>query len=178
MPIDPKKFKQDPRSPQELAKAILDHELDPHTPTTSSLTFREQLHQDFDHKPLGKHIAGLVWALKDVEEAIPLTSDTKSALRHGLRVIAQYRQERAFTRDFQEVLSNPDLAPKDEVLRASRAWFAPPADDERARRSLLEGMEESMIEIANLNQIEKLMRALAPKLAVSLIEPEQRKGRR
>jgi hypothetical protein len=74
MPIDPKQYQEDARSPQELAKTILDHEFTPRGPDSASISFRERLLMDlsgdggFAQK---KHAFAVLWALKNLEENVP-----------------------------------------------------------------------------------------------------------
>jgi hypothetical protein len=134
-------------------------------------TFREQLLVDFRRK----HTGMFVEALKALEEDVPLTADLKCALPHGLQVIARYRGEMEFSRDWQGAMANPVFQPRNPAARIAGDYFASVGHSEQARRNLHQGMEDDMVTLSNLNAIEKLLRALAFKLGVSLIEPRRRK---
>lgn len=169
MPIDPEKFKQDPRSPQELAKAILDHELNPPSVDSYRLTLREKLCLDnnsqaqADHFMLHEYGSRLLWAMKALEDGSPLDRDERFDLQYALQVIDAYRQKSEIERDRSAKAANAPLANP-----------AGSAEDRRLaeyRRDRADEMESYMVEINNLDSIEKLMRSLAHKLGIPLIEP-------
>jgi hypothetical protein len=167
MAVDPEQFKRDARSAQELAKAILDHVFEARTKYSSSMTLRERLLVDFRRK----HTGMLVEALKALEENVPLGIGKKSALPHALEVIARYKREMEFSRDWQRAMGNPSFRPTDPTAQAAADLFASAGKDEQARRNLQEGAEDAMVTLSNLRSIEKLMRVLAHKIGLSLIEP-------
>jgi hypothetical protein len=160
MPIDPDSLKQDPRSPQELAKAILDHEFTPRATDSASISFRERLLMDLSGDQgfaQRKHAFALVWALKNLEENIPLSKVSQRDLRHALRVTSCYRQESAEFTD----------------LYATAAEGG--ASTASLRREAAKSMHASEAEISNLGSIEQLLRTLAPKIGVSFIGPRGRR---
>jgi hypothetical protein len=162
MPVKPENFKQDPCSPHELAKAILDHEYTPGGSNSFSLTFREELF--LDHLSLNEkeHGAGLLFTLKRLEERLPVDGGLgKDRLRHALEVIDAYRKESAESRD----RNAKEAAGHDGVTA-------------EGQRGAAEAMETCMVEISNLASIERLTRTLAHKLGVFLIEPGPRKQQR
>ncbi len=59
------------------------------------MTFREQLLHDHLTEHEMEHAAGLLWALKLLEENVALPPSAKRDLRHGLDVIAAYKHESA-----------------------------------------------------------------------------------
>jgi|GEM_PF-5969206 len=165
MPVDPDKYKQDSRSPQELAKAILDHQLTPSGSEPYSVSFREQLLIDYGkdhhrkHPVLGKYVSGLVWTLKAWEEGSLPDHLKKRAFSHALQVIDAYKHEAAQSRD--------DAERDTTGINGQHAEFH--------QRAAAEEMESQMVAISNLKSIENLVRTLAGKLGVSLIEPTREK---
>ena len=154
MSFDSKQFKQDGRSPQELAKAILDHEFLPGTGQSYSITFREQMLMDYqtphqmEHPVLSKYGSGLVWTLKKLEEGISIDQNQKRQLSHAIQVINAYRMETAAFRD--------------DSARRATDW---------KQREEAEMMGTYAVGISNLMSVEKIVRSLAQKLDVLLIEP-------
>src|SRR5690348_13826979 len=143
MPIDPEKFKQDERSPQELAKAILDHEFRPGGGKYYSLTFRERLLMDYQSDGEVKHAPAMLWVLKELEEGLPILMGRKDSLRYALQVIDVYKRESAHYRD-------------DAIAEANRAFADLDTHPPRAYpREVAEEAETLMLEINNLNSIEK-----------------------
>jgi hypothetical protein len=164
MPIDAERYKQDPRTPQELAKAILDHVVTPREAEVPySLTFREYLLMDYqaphDIPALRKYGEGLVLTLKGMEEGAIPDQKVKGRLRHALLVIDAYKQERAEWRD--------------DDAREAREMDGPHGNFHQ--RKAAESMETQMVAISNLKAIEKLVRTLSQKLGVSLVEPDRGK---
>jgi hypothetical protein len=163
MPVDPKRIKPDNRSPQQLAKAILDHEFTPRVGEIRySTSFREQLLMDYqtDYREVADHGEPLVITLKALEEGSPPRPDDKRRLRHALQVIDAYKIGAAEWRD--------------DGAREARDTVAGP-HTEALRRAAAESMETRMVEISNLKAIERLVRALAHNLGVSLVEPGRSK---
>lgn len=174
MPLDPDKYKQENRSPKELAKAILDHEVKPRSPVDYRFTFREKLCCDHrtqeqeDYPVLREHGSMLLWAMKSLEDDSPLDRDERFHLRHALLVIDAYRQKSEIERDRFAKSANAPLA-------------HPPhsAEDHRMaefRREIADEMGDYIVEISNLNSIEKLIRSLAHKLGIPLIEANRRQS--
>lgn len=164
MPFDPDKYKQDPRTPQELAKAILDHQVTPQGGGCPySVSFRERLLMDYqamhDDLILRKYGEPLVIVLKGMEEGASPDRDDKRYFRHGLRVIDSYKKEAAEWRD--------------DEARKARETNGPHA--QTLRRAAAESMETRMVEINNFKAIEKLIRTLAVRIGVSLVETEREK---
>src|SRR5262249_43308135 len=96
MPIDSNKLKQDPRSLQELAQAILDHLFTPRhgdSPSACSMTFREQLLYDFGTAEEMPYARLLLWPLKALADGVRLDWQRQHDLGHALEVIVAYRQE-------------------------------------------------------------------------------------
>lgn len=167
MPIDPEKFKQDPRTPQQLAKAILDHQFTPGKAESPSVGFGKQLLMDDEEGYGGKHGRGLLIALQAIAADLPLGNTEKRDMRHALEAIDSYRRESAAFRDMVARDANampPELVP---FVYGQAAADLPRKD--------FDSMESFMVELGNLKTIEKLVRALASKLDISLIEPGRAK---
>lgn len=168
MPIGPDKFKQDQRSPQELAKAILDHVLTPRDGGCPySLSFRERLFMDYqvlhNNRILRKYGEPLVLTLKAIEEGAPPNADIKRRLSHALLVTDAYKKEAV---EFRQ----------DAIIEANEAFVDPEGKPPLSfQRKDAENIEAFTVEIINLQAIDRLMRALAHKLGVSLVEPSRRK---
>jgi hypothetical protein len=166
MPIDPEKFKQDRRTPAELAKAILDHDFTPRLDHYYGMTFREHLLFDGNSPSEVQHGTGLLWTLKTLEADVPLIQEHKDGLRHALEVMAAYRRESANYRD--------SGLNKGAIAQAKRDTSPNWEYIERLRREDADWRETCMVEISNLNAIEKMIRALAQRLNVPLIDPRRR----
>ena len=176
MPIDPEKLKQDPRSPQELAKAILDHELTPSGQRSSRMTFREQLLCDYGGEEEKKYGRDLLWALKAVEDNLAVSVRHRRSLSHGLQLVDAYRRESTAFRDMAEIEANPDMPPKNRVQQSAKRKHVPEGPHaEKLERAAQEQMARNAVEISNLKSIDKLIRALAQKLRIALIEPGHHK---
>jgi hypothetical protein len=165
VPHRPEKFKEDPRSPQELAKAILDHPLTPRGQEPYSVSFRERLLLDDDtqyqaqHPVLSAHGSPLAFTLKACEEGASLGRTDKRRLSHALQVIDAFKNRAAEIREDS----------------ARQVAATPVALHNAYHRGEAESMEDCLVEIIHLNAIEQLVRALAHKLGVTLIEPGRRK---
>jgi hypothetical protein len=164
MPIDTKTLKQDPRSPRELVKAILDHQFCPRGGMPYSISFREQLLMDYQtaNWQVAEHGTPLVLTLKGWEEGARPSRHEKCAFSHALQVLDAYRKETAHFRN-------------DDVREAREAREEGSPHAEFLRRVAAESMESCKVKISNLNSIERLVRTLAHKLNVALIEPQRRK---
>ncbi len=173
------KHKPDRRTPQQLAKAILDHEL---TPSSSvRMTFREQLLHDHLTKYEKKHAAKILWGLKRLEGAETPDEMILRDFRYGLFVIAAYKKESAGLKNMNEAQANPDSGPatpdKEKIQRLIETGVLNPST-EHQKEDCEDLTRDYAIEISNLNRIEKLMHTLAKKLHIELIEPPgQAKGR-
>ncbi len=145
------------RSPQQLARAILDHELTPPGRVLrSGVSFREQMLMDYeidDDREVTEHAGPLAIALKSLEAGAPPDRDGNGVLSRALQVIEAYKKEAAGYRD--DAARHAREAPHSELLRQDAA----------------EEVEKCAAEISNLNSIEKLVRQLAHRVGVSLIEP-------
>jgi hypothetical protein len=178
MPIDADSLKQDSRSPQQLAQAILNHEFSPSTTDFVGVAFREQLQYNAEQT---RHPAALLFSpLIELAEGRPLSPQAKLNLAHGLQVTDAYRQDSTRSRDIYVMHANPDLRPRNAYQRqAHRAHVIHGRPSSDAQREAQEDMATSVVEIGNLNAIEKLLRALAshPEVKVKLIEPGRITGR-
>jgi hypothetical protein len=176
MPIDPEEFQQGARSSQDLAKAILDHEFNPPWGDDyPSMTFREELFANHGTKDEKKHGREVLWVLKTLEANISPTKKHKVDLRHGLQVIDAYRKEWIRNRDMEETRANPDRVSR-RTTQETAQWFnrlMPPTEEQE--RDAQDSVGVCAATIGNLNAIEKVMRALARKLSITLIEPGRRK---
>ena len=89
-----------------------------------------------------------------------------------MRVTASYRQYAMQLRDYVAIHANPDLLPKNEAQETAKREQAlhgrPPSEGQREAQ---DDMATFAAMIGNLKAIETLVRALAKKLGVSLIEP-------
>jgi hypothetical protein len=176
MPIDRDRFKQDPRTPQQLANAILDHEVTPRAGKGYGMTFREQLWADYDtlhqmdHPVLRKWGSGLLLTLKRLEEGVTNSTDRENRrqLSHALDVIQVYRREQAEWRDAARGDTNlvETVQPHENWSGLPRDWY---------QREAADDVETHMVAISNLSSVEKLMRILADKLGISLREPGRKK---
>jgi len=173
MPIDRASLKPGPRSPQQLAQAILEHEFSPESQEGifKRVSFGEQLEYNaHDHV---HPAARLLWPLKHLAACRQLSPFDRIDFSHGLEVIAAYRQDSTQSRDRYAMHANPDLRPRNEAQAEARQVhlrFGRPDSD--SQREAADEMETSAVEIGNLNAIEKLLRTLAdhPKVNVKLIE--------
>lgn len=180
MPVDPAKLTPDDRTPQALAKAILEHEFSPESQDGifQRVSFREQMEYNaHDH---GHPAARLLWPLKYLADGRPLTPFARTDFSHGLEVIAAYRADSTDARDRYAIHANPDLHPCNAAQREARQVhrrFGRPDTD--ARREAADEMETSAVEIGNLKLIEKLLRVLADHrdVNIKLIEPGRAAGR-
>lgn len=160
----------DNRTPQQLAEAILNHEISARHESSPSLTFRELLFMDHLTEDEKKHGGKLLWALKTLEEDIPLTPRQRKALAMALNVLAHYKK------DFREF--------QNDALRASHGNIEDSDGSTNLYRDTLakhpkqahNEIGEMAVYIGNVNHIEKIIRILAQKLVIDLIEPKQ-KGR-
>lgn len=170
MTVDPENFKDDPRSPQVLAKAILDHPLIPSDRYDPSYNFRESLLLDNGTESEKKHAPGLVTALKNLEDAVSCDHLDQRHLSHALQVINAYRKEAENFRGMAELDANYQAPEELSGL--------PPARREQMlefHRDAAGSMEKWTVEKIHLGAIEKLVRQLAQKIGVSLIEPRRRR---
>jgi hypothetical protein len=161
MRTDPKQFREDDRSPAELAKAILDHEFSPPGDTSSRWTFREQwLCDGFSDDPDNKvHelTVGVVSALKLIEDGISLGMREKKDFSATLEVLHAYRQE------------SLDLRPHN--IKGSRVEGL--SHTEEQMRDNADRAGGKSVEMMNCDRIEKLVRQLGRKLCIQLTEPGQ-----
>lgn len=154
-------LKPDNRTPQELAKAILDHEVDPKSEKQPSYNFRETLCLN----PNEQNGHPLLQCLKCIEEGIPLTGQMKKKLAGALKEIDDYRRESmAHNHMLKQGLQG---VPQDFYIRLLKT--------ESQKRAAQDNIGDNAVAINNLNHIEKLMRVLAEKLGITLIEPTRGK---
>jgi hypothetical protein len=174
MPPDPAGLKPDPRTPEQLAQAILEHEFSPESQmgVFKRVSFGEQLEYNAAQET---HPAALLLAsLQILAQGRSLSPQDKLDVSHGLEVIAAYREDSTRSRDMYAMHANPDRIPGNEeqemACRTHEIYGRPDSD---AQREAQEDMATSAVEIGNLKSLERLLRTLAahPKVNVKLIEP-------
>ena len=157
-------LKRDNRSPKDIAKAILNHELAPPTDTEYGMTFREQLLYNWGADAEGPgqpRNCYIVRTLKLLEEGKTLKNEeVGTTIRQDLPRILQLLH--LMREDLRTEISEDQKTAKSEK-------------DLFLRREAINSLEDSVINIINLDKIEKLARTLASKLGIPLIEPGRTK---
>jgi hypothetical protein len=173
VPTDPASSNADDPSPQQLAQAILDHPFSPESSYFLGTTFREEL--QYHHQGKLRYLAPrLYWPLHALEQGRALSPFEQGEFSHALEVLDAYREASTRSRNILAMHANPDMRPKNEHQNEARRGHrihGSPTDD--AQREAQEDMATSVVEIGNLNAIQKLLHALArhPDVNVKLIDP-------
>jgi hypothetical protein len=179
----------DPRTPAQLATAILEHPFSPRINGTGqgalhpvadlpSRTFRQRLDESRGGKL--RYVGALLHALHNLEAGAPLRASANRDLSRALQIINEIRDLSVDERDSCAQRLDSNKTPKNKwqqenqsVLESLRVLaqqqYGSPTDADR--KHWYDNMEASMVEISNLKSIEKLTRALANRLGLPLIEP-------
>lgn len=165
------KHKPDRRTPQQLAKAILDHEFTP--ASLVRMTFREQLLHDHLTRWEKEHANKLLWGLKRMEGGETPDRAILQDFCHGLLAISAYKKASRELKDMNKTdsSSEPDTTIEERIsLLVNEGDLRPPPTDYNKEENE-DLIRDYALEINNLNHIEKLFRTLAKKLHIDLIEP-------